>query len=104
MITLDQIPQDVMSEINRLSAIIINTVDPQSIFLFGSYARGDFRSDSDIDLLVTQPHYQKSRHDAARIYELSFPQKKELDIIFCSEDSPIGQQIRQKGVLLYANK
>ena len=32
--------------------IIVSQIDPDQIILFGSYARGDYRDDSDIDILV----------------------------------------------------
>lgn len=43
---------------------IVKLIHPEKIILFGSRARGDARSDSDIDLLVvadsTQPRYQRA--------------------------------------------
>ena len=42
--------------------------DPEQIILFGSYARGDFRPDSDLDLLVITDEVASTRAEAARIY------------------------------------
>lgn len=43
---------------------IVNTIFPEKVVLFGSRARGEARSDSDIDLLVIarsqQPRYRRS--------------------------------------------
>ena len=42
-------------QINKKLKNIINDLkpyDPEKIILFGSYARGDFKKDSDIDLLI----------------------------------------------------
>jgi predicted nucleotidyltransferase len=43
---------------------IVRLIHPEKIVLFGSYARGDSRSESDIDLLViadsTEPRYRRS--------------------------------------------
>ncbi|MBF0610525.1 MAG: nucleotidyltransferase domain-containing protein [Magnetococcales bacterium] len=34
--------------------IIVETADPDKVILFGSHARGEARSDSDLDLLVVE--------------------------------------------------
>ena len=41
--------------------------DPLRIILFGSWARGDARPDSDIDLLVVLPHVENKRRAAVEI-------------------------------------
>src|SRR5512133_2747794 len=40
------------NEIKKLTDIIINSYNPDKIFLFGSYARNDNNENSDIDILV----------------------------------------------------
>ena len=44
-----RIPQAAIDDVVRQ---IIEKFRPQKIILFGSYARGDFRAESDVDLLV----------------------------------------------------
>ncbi|MBI2433677.1 MAG: nucleotidyltransferase domain-containing protein [Candidatus Hydrogenedentes bacterium] len=44
------------SELNRVVDIIVDTVHPKRIILFGSRARGDSRQGSDVDLLVLLPN------------------------------------------------
>ena len=46
---------------------IVRKFDPLRIILFGSWARGDARPDSDIDLLVVLPHVDNKRQAAIRI-------------------------------------
>jgi uncharacterized protein len=41
--------------------------DPLRIILFGSWARGDARPDSDLDLLVVLPRVDNKRHAAVEI-------------------------------------
>lgn len=41
-----------MDQVEALSRRIAREFDPEKIILFGSYARGNPRTDSDIDLLV----------------------------------------------------
>lgn len=40
---------------------IVRRFDPLRIILFGSWARGDARPDSDVDLLVVLPHMEDKR-------------------------------------------
>jgi predicted nucleotidyltransferase len=44
-----RIPQAAIEDVVRQ---IVRIFHPQKIILFGSYARGDFRPESDVDLLV----------------------------------------------------
>ncbi len=46
---------------------IARQFDPLRIILFGSWARGDARPDSDLDLLVVLPHVENKRQTAIRI-------------------------------------
>ena len=46
---------------------IARQFDPLRIILFGSWARGDARPDSDIDLLVILPYVENKRRMAIRI-------------------------------------
>jgi len=48
---------------------IVETVHPLQIILFGSAARGDTGSSSDLDILVVMPEGTHRRHTAQRIYE-----------------------------------
>lgn len=62
--------------IKRIKATI-HKIDPKaSIILFGSYARGDFHEQSDIDLLVLIDKEDITREDQKRIkyplYEIEF--------------------------------
>jgi uncharacterized protein len=40
--------------LRQMVDIIVREADPESIILFGSRARGDARSDSDVDLLIIE--------------------------------------------------
>jgi len=58
--------------LQQMVETIVREVSPQTIILFGSRARGDARSDSDVDLLVVETELfspQRSRRkEAARLY------------------------------------
>jgi len=46
---------------------ILSVSAPERIILFGSYARGDFGPDSDLDLLVVMPGVQFPRSESTRL-------------------------------------
>jgi len=46
---------------------IADQFDPVRIILFGSWARGDARPDSDLDLLVVLPQVEDKRHATIQI-------------------------------------
>lgn len=57
-------PTDQLPEITRR---IIQTSNPDKIILFGSYARGNFSADSDLDLLVIVPGVKHLRQESIRV-------------------------------------
>jgi predicted nucleotidyltransferase len=46
---------------------ILAVSDPEKIILFGSYARGDYGFDSDLDLLVVIKTVQSTREESTRL-------------------------------------
>ena len=52
--------------------LIVHEVDPETIILFGSRARGDARPDSDVDLLVVEREpfspQRSRRQETTRLY------------------------------------
>ena len=59
-------------EIQKITKVIREQYNPQKIILFGSVARGDFRDDSDIDMLVVKPSNQPRWKRSSEIYKLFF--------------------------------
>ena len=69
-------------------------VHPDKVILFGSRARGDFRPDSDIDLLIVtgpgpvdQRAYQRTSAAAHRKVEEVYDQPMGVDLVHLSEDA-----------------
>ena len=69
-------PECLSEAVRRIARLF----DPLRIILFGSWARGDARPDSDIDLLVVLAHVDNKRQAAIRIgNELSdLPASKDI--------------------------
>ena len=70
------------------------TVHPDQVILFGSRARGDFRPDSDIDLLivtgpgpVNRQAYQRTSAAAHRTVEEVYGEPMGVDLVHLSEDA-----------------
>ena len=59
--------------IAELSASIVRAFRPKRIILFGSYAHGRPRPDSDVDLLVVMPYRGHSARKAAEILDRVSP-------------------------------
>jgi uncharacterized protein len=62
------IPADARSSIGEMVSRIAERFAPDRIILFGSYARGDAREDSDIDLLVLFAEVEDPLARAGEIY------------------------------------
>jgi predicted nucleotidyltransferase len=51
----------------EITSRIVRTSNPEKIILFGSYAKGNYRPDSDLDLLVIVDGITSSRQESNRI-------------------------------------
>jgi len=58
-----------VDRIDELVRRIVEAVHPLRIILFGSAARGETGSESDVDLLVVMPDGTHRRHTAQYLYE-----------------------------------
>lgn len=92
---------------------IVEEIHPQKIILFGSHAREEARSDSDIDLLViaesTEPRYRRSGRLYGILSDILIP----MDIlVYRPEEVEEWSNVRQafvttavrEGQVLYENK
>src|ERR1035438_2762708 len=52
---MNKTPQEISTIIQEMVRRIVKTVNPTTIILFGSHARGTAGPDSDVDLLVIMP-------------------------------------------------
>ena len=59
-------------ELDVIIPIIVSIAAPDQIILFGSYARGDNREKSDIDLLILKKGLKKGREISGAIYKAFF--------------------------------
>jgi predicted nucleotidyltransferase len=57
------------TEIGQLVTFITSKITPEKIILFGSYARGDNKVDSDIDILIIMKNLNNEREITRSLYK-----------------------------------
>lgn len=72
-------------QIDQAVHMLAQAVHPAKIILFGSYARGEARPDSDVDFLVVEPAVSNRRSEMARLRNILRPLRIPVDIIVASE-------------------
>ena len=78
------ISEEIIKEaINRL----VKVAKPQQIYLFGSYARGDARKQSDLDFLVIERMLKSRRKEMVRLHDAIRPMRIPVDILVASEST-----------------
>jgi predicted nucleotidyltransferase len=98
--------------LDQIVNIIVSTVSPDKIILFGSYARGDYRKNSDIDILILKRGLEKERDITGNLYMEFFNKKITIPVDLIAMDydkynklnNDIGyiyKTIKQEGKILY---
>jgi len=64
---------------------LIKAAKPQKIYLFGSYARGDARKQSDLDFLVVEQTLKNRRKEMVRLHDAIRSMRIPVDILVTSE-------------------
>lgn len=80
----------------------------KAVYLFGSYARGDYDENSDLDVMIVLDHYQSYWEELVRSAELASDLSLEYDVtvsrtIMTEEqwkkgDLPVLRNVRAEGV------
>jgi predicted nucleotidyltransferase len=97
---------------DKIVSIIVSVADPEQIVLFGSYARGENKNTSDIDLLVLKKNLKNSKTITDNLYMSFFDNKIKIpiDLIVVDYDkyndlkNEIGyiyKTINEEGKLIY---
>ena len=72
--------------IDKIIPLIVSLVSPDQIVLFGSYARGDYKEKSDIDLLIIKKNLKNEREINNILYKAFFENKINVPIDLISID------------------
>lgn len=70
----------------EVTELLRQSANPTRIILFGSYARGHPRPDSDMDLLVVVPHVQDRMAEIVRLGRVLSPLRLPVDLLVVSDD------------------
>ena len=98
--------------LDKIISIIVSSVDPEQIVLFGSYARGENNNISDIDLLILKKNLKNANTVTDNLYMSFFDNKIKIpvDLIVVDYDkynnlkNEIGyiyKRINEEGKLIY---
>ena len=98
--------------IDKIIPLIVSLVSPDQIVLFGSYARGDYKEKSDIDLLIIKKNLRNEREINNILYKAFFENKINIPIDLISIDynkymelnNEIGyiyKTIKEQGKIIY---
>ena len=70
-----------IDEIKKLTEPIFKEYDVGEAYIFGSYARGDFTEDNDIDIIIVSKKIKSLLTIGAILEKLKEVLKKEVDLI-----------------------
>ena len=83
----------------------ISTINPQKIVLFGSFARGDQKEKSDIDLAFEFQSSQENWVLFKSWIDDHFQTLRELDLVNLDEaDASIVESVKKEGIVIYERK
>jgi len=88
------------STIEKITSVIYSFFGVEKIILYGSRAKGNFKSGSDIDLVLVAPEMTTSDllKIESQIDELSLPYKVDLSILHQIDNSELIEHIKRVGV------
>jgi predicted nucleotidyltransferase len=100
------------SVMKQLVAFIISKISPERIILFGSYARGDNRKDSDVDILIIIKNLKNERQITGTLYKELLKENISVPVDFLAidynkynrlknETGYIYKTIEREGLILY---
>lgn len=79
---------------------LVDAAHPEKVILFGSYARGDFDKDSDLDLLVILPAVESRFDEMVRLRHLLRDIPMAIDVVVYSADR-VKERQYLRGTMLY---
>jgi len=100
---IDIVPSSTIDElINSAMRLLVEEAQPERIILFGSYARGDFTRDSDLDLLVIVLVVEDGIEEMARLRLVLREVPMALDVVLYSRDEVKERRHLRRTMLYHA--
>ena len=94
--------------VEQYAKVVIANMVVNKIILYGSYARGDYRKDSDIDVAVVVPRSSISKDilkDMAKLYKFTVRVSTDIEpVLIIDEEDPSGflESISEYGEVVYS--
>jgi predicted nucleotidyltransferase len=93
-------PAEIEETIETAARLLIEAAHPEKVILFGSYARGDFTKDSDLDLLVILPGSVNQAEEMVRLRMVLRDIPMPIDVVVYSADE-VQRRRLLRGTMLY---
>lgn len=100
--------EQVRKLVEEYSKIVIENMIVNKIILYGSYAKGNYRKDSDIDVAVIVPRSSVSKDiltDMAKLFKLRREISADIEpVLIIDEEDPSGflEEIMKYGEIVYS--
>ena len=99
--------KEAITEIKKLTEPVFKEYGVEKAYIFGSYARGDYNENSDVDIIISSKNIRSLLIIGAILEALKLALKKEVDLIEeeCFEEDEIDQEfydkIKKERVMIY---
>lgn len=102
--------EEAITEIKKLTEPIFKEYGVEKAYVFGSYARGDYNENSDIDIIISSKNIRSLLIIGAILEALKLVLQKEVDLIEeeCFEDEEMDEidqefynKIKKERVMIY---
>ena len=102
--------KEAINEIKKLTEPIFKEYGVEKAYIFGSYARGDYNENSDIDIIISSKNIRSLLIIGAILEALKLVLQKEVDLIEeeCFEDEEMDEidqefynKIKKERVMIY---
>ena len=102
--------EDTINDIKKLTEPIFKEYGVEKAYIFGSYARGDYNENSDIDIIISSKNIRSLLIIGAILEALKLVLQKEVDLIEeeCFEDQEMDEidqefynKIKKERVMIY---
>jgi uncharacterized protein len=77
--------EDLRNKLNEAVKLLVEACHPTRIILFGSYAQGSQKDDSDIDILVVEKNVVSSAEEIVRLCRILSPLQLAIDLVVVDE-------------------
>jgi predicted nucleotidyltransferase len=90
-----------LSVTEQVVALITSKISPEQIILFGSYARGENRKNSDIDILIVMKNLKNERKITGLLYKELLENSISIPVDFLAVDYDKYNKMKSKNGYIY---